>query len=90
MPLAEYNDMIKTFAPDRADQPFAMPIVPWGLRRRWPISNAHKPNASAKDFAVGSIRIVGQILWCALTAASCGQLSRNPFGGRMSCDIALQ
>jgi hypothetical protein len=90
MPLAKYNDMIKTFAPDRADQPFAMPIVPWGLRRRWPISNAHRPNASAKDFAVGSIRIADQILWCALSAASFGQLSRNPFGGRMSCDIALQ
>ena len=66
MPLAKYNEMIKTFAPDRADQPFAMPIVPWGLRRRWPISNAHRPNASAKDFAVGSIRIADQILWCAL------------------------
>jgi hypothetical protein len=62
MPLAKYNDMIKTFAPDRADQPFAMPIVPWGLRRRWPISNAHRPNASAKDFAIGSIRIVGHTL----------------------------
>ena len=90
MPPAKYNDMIKTFAPDRADQPFAMPIVPWGLRRRWPISNAHRPNASAKDFAVGSIRIADQIFWCALSAASFGQLSRNPFGGRMSCDIALQ
>jgi hypothetical protein len=67
MPLAKYNDIIKTFAPDRADQPFAMPIVPWGLRRRWPISNTHRPNASAKDFAVGSIRIADQILWCALS-----------------------
>jgi hypothetical protein len=90
MPLAKYNDVIKTFAPDRADQPFAMPILPWGLRRRWPISNAHSPNASAKDFAIGSIPIADEILWCALSAASFGQLSRNPFGGRMSCDVALQ
>jgi hypothetical protein len=58
-----------------------MPILPWGLRRCWLISNAHRPNASAKDFA---------ILWCALSAASFGQLSRNPFGDRMSCDVALQ
>ena len=90
MPPAKYNDMIKTFAPDRADQPFAMPIVPWGLRRRWPISNAHRPNASAKDFAIGSIPIADEILWRALPAASFGQLSRNPFGSRMSCDVALQ
>ena len=62
MPLAKYNEMIKTFAPDRADQPFAMPILPWGLGRRWPISNAHRPNASAKDFAIGSIPIADQIL----------------------------
>jgi hypothetical protein len=49
MPLAKYNDMIKTFAPDRADQPFAIPILPWGLRRRWPIANAQRPNAPAKE-----------------------------------------
>lgn len=79
MPLAKYNDMIKTFAPDRADQPLTMPILPWGLRRRWPISNAHRPNASAKDFAIGSIPIADEILWRALPAASFGQLSRNPF-----------
>ena len=90
MPLAKYNDMIKTFAPNRADQPLTMPILPWGLRRRWPISNAHRLNASANDFAIGSIPIADEILWRALPAASFGQLSRIPFGGRMSCDVALQ
>ena len=90
MPLAKYNNMIKTFAPDRADQPLTMPILPLGLRRRWPISNAHRPNASAKDFAIGSIPIADEMLWRALPAASFGQLSRNPFGSRMSCDVALQ
>ena len=65
MLLSKYNDVIKTFAPDRADQPFFMPILPWGLRRCWPISNAHRSNASARDFAIGSIPIADEILWCA-------------------------
>jgi hypothetical protein len=38
MPLAEYHDMIETFAPDRTDQPFSMSILPWRSRRRWPIT----------------------------------------------------
>ena len=38
MSLAEYDDMVKTFAPDRTDQPFSMPVLPWRSRRRWPVT----------------------------------------------------
>ena len=29
MPLTEYDNMVKTFASDRANQPFRVPILPW-------------------------------------------------------------
>jgi hypothetical protein len=48
MSLAEHDDMIKTFAPDRTDQPFSMSILPWRSRRRWPVTYAPRANASGK------------------------------------------
>ncbi|GAC1563113.1 MAG: hypothetical protein NVS2B5_28370 [Beijerinckiaceae bacterium] len=57
MPLAKHDDVVKAFASDRTDQPFSMSILPWRLRRRWPITNAHRANAPGIDFAVGSIAI---------------------------------
>ena|ERR1700731_3616164 len=41
MPLAEDDDMVKAFPPDRANQPFRMPILPWRAGRGWPVTNAH-------------------------------------------------
>jgi hypothetical protein len=41
VPLAEDNDMIKTFPSDRADQPFRISILPWRSWRRWPVMNTH-------------------------------------------------
>ena len=60
--LAEHHDMIKTFAPDRTDQPFSMSVLPWRSWRRWPITYAHRANPSGKDFAIGPITIANEIL----------------------------
>jgi hypothetical protein len=42
VPLAEHDDMIKTFPSDRADQPFSMSILPWRPRRGWPVTNGYR------------------------------------------------
>ena len=41
VPLAEDDDMVKAFSPDRADQPFRISILPWRAGRDWPVTNAH-------------------------------------------------
>jgi hypothetical protein len=84
MSLAEHDDMIKTFAPDRTDQPFSMSVLPWRSRRRWSVAYAHGANASGKDFTIDPIPIANEIPWCVLPAKSFGELPCNPFGGRMS------
>ncbi len=38
--LAKDDDMVKTFPPDRANQPFRMAILPWRLGRGWLVTNA--------------------------------------------------
>ena len=50
MPLAEDDDMVKTFPSDRANQSFRMSILPWRSRRGRPITNAHgaKPLSMAE------------------------------------------
>jgi hypothetical protein len=45
VPLAKDDDMVKTFPPDRANQPFRMAILPWRLGRGWPVAKALRPNA---------------------------------------------
>ena len=41
VPLAKDNDVIKTFPPDRANQPFRMAILSRRSWRGWPVANAH-------------------------------------------------
>jgi hypothetical protein len=48
VPLAEDNDVIKTFPSDRANQPFRMSILPWRLGCDWPVTNAHGPKPPGK------------------------------------------
>src|ERR1700687_2596204 len=34
MPLAEHNNVVKTFSSDRTDQPLSISVLPWGDTRR--------------------------------------------------------
>ena len=77
MSLAEHHDMIQALAPDRTDQPFSMSILPRRSRRRWPVTDAHKANASDKT-TIGPITIANEILWRMLPAGRFGELPRNP------------
>lgn len=83
MPLAKYDDVVKAFSPDRADQPFTISILPWRSRRGWPIPNAHRPEASDEDLAVDAVPIANEIAWPLLPAISLRQLATYPFGAWM-------
>ena len=52
VPLAEDDDMIKAFPPDRANQPFRMAILPSRLGRGWPVMNAHGAKPPGETFTV--------------------------------------
>src|SRR6476469_5361454 len=80
MPLAEYNNMVKAFPPDRTDQPFSICVLPWRARRRRSITNAHGSNSSNKDFAIGSAA-ADQIARGLLPAARLRDLICDPFCG---------
>ncbi len=52
VPLAKDDNMVKTFPPDRANQPFRMTILPWRLGRSGPVANAHGTKPSGENFAI--------------------------------------
>src|SRR4029077_15768927 len=86
MPLAENDDVVKAFPPDRTDQPFSICVLPRGARRRRSIANAHRSNSSYKNIAVSPIAIADQ-LWGSLFPAACfHDLIYDPFCARMRCD----
>ena len=61
MPLAEHDNVVKTFPPDRTDRPFTISVLPRRSRRGWPIPNAHRPKAADEDVTSGWARAAGRI-----------------------------
>lgn len=61
MPLAEDDDMVETFPPDRADQPFRMSVLPWRAWCGWPVPNAHGTKPPGKNFAIDRVAIADDV-----------------------------
>src|SRR5260221_5600567 len=79
MPLAEPDNVVKTFPPDRTDRPFTISVLPRRSRRSWPIPNAHRPKAADEDVTVDGVAVVNDISRCYFPTISLGELARNPF-----------
>ena len=83
MPLTEDDDMVKTFPPDRANQPFRMSILPWRVWRSWPVTNAHGAKPPLEYFAIDTVAIAEDMSRHRLPAAGLGKLPGDPLGRRM-------
>src|ERR1700730_3558301 len=87
MRLAQDNDVVHTFTPDRSDQPFGKSILPG---RRWcngPIPDAHGAQSAHDDATIDPVAIADQVARRFLPRESFCDLARNPFRGRMCCDV---
>src|ERR1700694_4510169 len=81
MPLAEHDNVVKTFPPDRTDRSFAISVLPRRSRRGWPIPNAHRPKAADEDVTVDGVAVTNDVSRCSFQNIGLGELARNPFGG---------
>src|ERR1700745_427297 len=86
MAFPDYDDMIDAFPADRTDQPFSISVLPWGARRRRPITNAHGSKSSEKDLTIDHIEIGDEMAGSLVPAAGFRELIGNPFRGRMRGD----
>jgi hypothetical protein len=62
MPLAEHDNVVKTFPPDRTDRSFTISVLPRRSRRGWPIPNAHRPKAADEDVSVDGVAVTNDVL----------------------------
>ena len=83
MPLPKRHDMVEALASDRSDQPFNMTVLP---RRTWrdrPISDAHGSQPTCDRDTIGGVTIADEVARRLDPRECFGDLSGDPFGGRM-------
>src|SRR3981189_3115333 len=79
MPLAEHDNVVKTFPPDRTDRPFTISVLPRRSRRGWPVPNAHRQKAADEDVAVDCAAITDNAGHPQQPARRRGEIVQNPF-----------
>ena len=90
VPLAEHDNVVKTFPADRTDRPFTISVLPRRSRRDWPIPDAHRPNAADEDVAVDSIAVTDDVSRRYFPTTGLGELARNPFSRWVRSDSQPQ
>src|SRR5260370_6711400 len=61
MGLAQDQDMVQAFSPDRADEPFYVSVLPGRAGRSWSVADAHRPDPLPDDDTVGAISIADEV-----------------------------
>src|SRR3979490_2621179 len=79
MPLAEHDNVVKTFPQDRTDRPFTISVLPRRSRCGWPIPNAHRPKATDEDVTVDGVAVTNDVSRRYFPTTGLGELVRNPF-----------
>jgi hypothetical protein len=85
--LAQDDEMVDTFVPDRSDQPFGKAILP---RRGWRnrlVPDADGAQSACDDGAIDPIPIANGLLRDIIPRKYLGYLTRNPFCRRVCGDI---
>src|SRR5580692_2630036 len=88
--LAEHNNVVKALPSDRTDQPFGISVLPWGVRRRRPVTNAHLSKSSDEDLTIGPIPVTDQVAGSLFPTACFRDLICDPFCSGVSCDAKPQ
>src|ERR1700738_831345 len=87
MHLAQDNDVVHTFTPDRSDQPFGKAILP---RRGWCgrlVPDAHGAQSARDDAAIDPVAIADEVVRSLIPGKRLRYLTCNPFGRRICRDV---
>ena len=87
MRLAQDDDTVHTFTPDRSDQPFGKSILPG---RRWfngPIPDAHGAQSACDDAAIDPVAIADHVARRFIPRECFCDLACNPFCRGSCCDV---
>jgi hypothetical protein len=78
MCLAQDNDVVHTFTPDRSDEPFDEAILPGCGRCNRLIPDAHDTQSACDDGAVDPIAVSDHVTGSPVPRKGLGYLARNP------------
>jgi hypothetical protein len=87
MHLAQNNDVVHTFTPDRSDQPFGKAILP---RRGWCgglVPDAHGAQSARDDAAIDPVAIADEVARGLIPGKCLRDLTCNSFGRRIFRDV---
>src|ERR1700674_4361534 len=87
MDLAQDNDVVHTFTPDRSDQPFGKAILPG---RGWcgrPVPDAHGAQSARDDAAIDPVAIADEVVRSLIPGKRLRYLTCNPFCRRICCNV---
>src|ERR1700738_402389 len=87
MHLAQDNDVVHTFTPDRSDQPFDKAILPgrgWCGRL---VPDAHGAQSACDNAAIDPVAIADEVVRSLIPGKCLRNLTCNPFGRRICCDV---
>src|SRR6202163_2815432 len=87
MHLAQDNDVVHTFTPDRSDQPFHKAILPgrgWCSRL---VPDAHGAQSARDDAAIDPVAIADEVVRSLIPGKGLRYLTCNPFGRGICCDV---
>src|SRR5258708_29884775 len=79
MQLAEHDNVVKTFPPDRTDRPFTISVLPRRSRPAWPSPNAHRPKAADEDVTVDGVAVTNDVSRRYFPTIGLVEMVRNPF-----------
>src|ERR1700682_5234554 len=87
MSLAQDNDVVLTFTPDRSDQPFGNAILP---RRGWCgrlVPDPHGAQSARHEAALNPIAITDHVTRSTAPRKSLSDLGCDPLRCRIGCDV---
>jgi hypothetical protein len=87
VPFPQDHDMVEALAPDRANQPFNMTVLP---RRAWrdrPVANAHGSQPPGDRGAIRGVAVTDEVARCLIPWECFGDLLGDPLGGWICCHI---
>src|SRR6266853_3894250 len=87
MHLAQDNDVVHTFTPDRSDQPFGKAILPGRGRCGRLVPNAHGAQSARDDAAIDPVAIADEVARSLIPGKCLRYLTCNPFSRGICCDV---
>src|ERR1700681_3705748 len=87
MHLAQDNDVVHTFTPNRSDQPFGKTILPRRGRCGRLVPDAHGAQSAPNDAAIYPVAIADEVVRSLIPRKRLRYLTCNPFCRRICCDV---